>query len=224
MAKAQTFAARIKADRISNAASRHMQIIRSDGLLHPEVKRTYDAIPAAYKREQQWDGDLHKYVGDNQRIYLDASQYGSTVTISIMLNDLDNLGRCDCNHDCADAPLEEIVGNRHTDKRLARLLKVYLTPDWEALPRNDLATDYARGRTWEFTKEVAVHTKESHPSVKWLRKNDKTWDLDDHMKKPMKIRVFISGYVRDDNTTCRIEVTEVREEMVRTEVKRLVCA
>lgn len=224
MAKAQTFAQRIKADTATNAGIRHMMAIRAESINHPEVKRVFNAIPAAYKREQQWDDEKHKYVGDNQRIYLDASQYGSTVNISMMLNDLDNLGRCDCNHDCADAPLDEIAGNRYTDKRLARLLKVYLTPDWEAWPRNDLATDYARGRTWEFTKDVPILTKETHPSVKWLRKNDKVWDLDDHMKKPLRIRVVISGYVRGDNTTCRIEVVEVREEVIKTEVKRLVCA
>jgi hypothetical protein len=147
------------------------------------------------------------------------------VTIGIAINDLENLGLCDCEEDCADAPLDEIASNPKTDKRLARLLRVYLTPEWEALPRRDIADNEAfRGRIWEFTKYVPVTTKETHPSVRWLRKADRVWDLDDHMKKPMKIRILVSGYVKSDNKTCRIETVEVREETVRTEVKRLVCA
>jgi hypothetical protein len=225
MAKTQTFAQRVKSDTLTNAAMRHMMAIRAENIAHPEVKRVWNAIPAAYKTEQQWDDTLCKYVGDNQHIYVDASQHSSVVTIGIAINDLENLGLCDCEDDCADAPLDEIASNPKTDKRLARLLRVYLTPEWEALPRRDIADNEAfRGRIWEFTKYVPVTTKETHPSVRWLRKADRVWDLDDHMKKPMKIRIFISGYVKSDNKTCRIETVEVREETVRTEVKRLVCA
>lgn len=225
MAKTYTLAQRIKNDRLSNAAMRHLMTVRGDNINHPEVKRVWNAIPASYKTEQQWDSDLCKYVGDNQHLYLDASQHSSAVTIGISISDLENLGLCDCEEDCADAPLEEIASNPKTDKRLARLLKVYLTPEWEALPRRDIAENEAhRGRIWEFTKYVPINTKESHPSVEWMRKNDRAWALDDHMKNPLKIRVFISGFVKSDNKTCRIETVEVREETIKTEVKRLVCA
>lgn len=225
MAKTYTLAQRIKNDRLSNAAMRHLMTIRGDNITHPEVKRVWNALPASYKTEQQWDSDLCKYVGDNQHLYLDASQHSSVVTLGISINDLENLGLCDCEEDCADAPLEEIARNPKTDKRLARLLKVYLTPEWEALPRRDIAENEAhRGRIWEFIKYVPINTKESHPSVEWMRKNDRAWALDDHMKNPLKIRVFISGFVKSDNKTCRIETVEVREETVKTEVKRLVCA
>jgi hypothetical protein len=204
MAKTQTLAQRIKADRISNMATRHMMAIRAENIAHPEVKRVFNAIPAAYKRERNWCNKAMDYVGPNQKIYVDASQHSSIVSIYITIYDLDNL---------------------KTDKRLSRLLTNYLTPEWVAMPTTDNAgSERYRGRTYTFNKEVPVHTKETHPSVRWLRKNDKTWDLDDHMKKPLTIRVSVSGYVKEANTSCRIEVVEVREEMVRTEVKRLVCA
>jgi hypothetical protein len=200
----QSFAARVKSDTLTNAAIRHMMAIRAENIAHPEVKRVFNAIPAAYKREQQWDDNLCKYVGPNQKIYVDASQHSSIVSIYITIYDLDDL---------------------KTDKRLSRLLATYLTPEWEAMPTTDNAgSERYRGRTYTFNKTAPIHTKESHPSVKWLRKADKTWDLDDHMKKPLTIRVCVSGYVKEANTTCRIEVVEVREEVIKTEVKRLVCA
>ena len=204
MAKAQTFAQRIKADTTTNAGIRHMMAIRAESINHPEVKRVFNAIPAAYKREQYWCEEKVAYVGPNQKIYVDASQHSSIVSIYITIYDLDDL---------------------KTDKRLSRLLTTFLTPEWEAMPTTDNAgSERYRGRTYTFNKTAPIHTKESHPSVKWLRKADKTWDLDDHMKKPLTIRVCISGYVKEANTTCRIEVVEVREEVIKTEVKRLVCA
>lgn len=205
MAKAQTFAQRIKADTTTNAGIRHMMAIRAESINHPEVKRVFNAIPAAYKRERQWSVEACDYVGPNQKIYVDASQHSSIVSIYITIYDLDNL---------------------KTDKRLSRLLTNYLTPEWTAAPTTDNAnSERYRGRTYVFNKDVPVHIKETHPSVRWLRKHDKqSWDLNHHMDKPLTIRVSISGYVKEDNQTCRIEVVEVREEMVRTEVKRLVCA
>ena len=204
MAKAQTFAQRVKADTTTNAGIRHMMVIRSDNIAHPEVKRVFNAIPAAYKRERNWCNKAMDYVGPNQKIYVDASQHSSIVSIYITIYDLDDL---------------------KTDKRLSRLLTTFLTPEWVAMPTTDNAgSERYRGRTYTFNKTTPIHTKESHPSVKWLRKNEKTWDLDDHMKKPLTIRVSVSGYVKEANTTCRIEVVEVREEVIKTEVKRLVCA
>lgn len=204
MAKTHTFAQRLKKDTTTNAAIRHMMAIRAENIAHPEVKRVFNDIPAAYKREQQWDDNLCKYVGPNQKIYVDASQHSSIVSIYITIYDLDDL---------------------KTDKRLSRLLTTFLTPEWVAMPTTDNAgSERYRGRTYTFNKTAPIHTKESHPSVKWLRKANKTWDLDDHMKKPLTIRVCVSGYVKEANTTCRIEVVEVREEVIKTEVKRLVCA
>jgi hypothetical protein len=204
MAKTQTFAQRIKNDRISNAAARHMQTVRSDNITHPEVKRVFDAIPAAYKKERGWCGKAMDYVGPNQHIYVDASQYASVVSISIVINDLDSI---------------------KDDKRLLRLLSLYLTPEWTAMPTKDQTySNNHRGRSYEFTKEVPLHISASHPSVKWLRKSDRVWELDDFFKKPLTIRMFITGYVKEDNESCRIEVVEVREEVIKTEVKRLVCA
>jgi hypothetical protein len=200
----QTFAARVKSDTLTNAAIRHMMAIRAENIAHPEVKRVFNAIPAAYKREQRWCEEKVAYVGPNQKIYVDASQHSSIVSIYITIYDLDDL---------------------KTDKRLSRLLATYLTPEWVAMPTTDNAgSERYRGRTYTFNKTATVYTKESHPSVKWLRKNEKTWDLDDHMKKPLTIRVSVSGYVKEANTSCRIEVVEVREEVIKTEVKRLVCA
>jgi hypothetical protein len=204
MAKTQTFAQRVKSDTLTNAAMRHVMALRADNLLHPEVKRVWDAIPAAYKRERGWCSKVMKYVGHNQRIYLDASQHSSVVNIYIGLDDLDSL---------------------KTDKRLSRLLNTFLTPEWVAMPTTDNAqSEKHRGRMYEFNKTVPIHLKETHPSVRWLRKADRVWELTALMEKPLTIRVCISGYVKEDNTSCRIEVVEVREEMVRTEVKRLVCA
>lgn len=205
MAKTQTFAQRIKADATTNAGIRHMMAIRAENINHPEVKRVFDAIPAAYKKERGWCNKAMDYVGPNQKIYVDASQHSSIVSIYITIYDLDNL---------------------KTDKRLSRLLTNYLTPEWEAMPTTDNAgSERYRGRTYTFNKTVPTHIKETHPSVRWLRKADKqSWDLNDHMNKPLTIRVSISGYVKEDNQTCRIEVVEVREEIIKTEIKRLVCA
>jgi hypothetical protein len=202
---AKTFAQRVKDDLTSNASVRHMQAIRSENIMHPEVKRTFDAIPAAYRRERKWCGKKQDYVGPNQYVYLDASMYGSTVTLSISLHGLSNL---------------------KTDKRLARLLDHFITPEWTCKPTVDNTySAKTPGRTYEVFKEVPTHRlSESHASMKWLRKNNRTWDLDHHLKTPLLIRVLINAYVKEDNETCRVEIAEVREEVVRTEIKRLVCA
>lgn len=202
---AKTFAQRVKEDRLTNAATRHMQVIRGENILHPEVKRTYDAIPAAYKREQRWDTEQRKYIGPDQRIYIDASQYGSTVNIGITLYGLSSI---------------------KTASRLTRLLAVFLTPEWTAKPTADNTySEQHKGRTFAFEREVSPHrVQPTHPSIKWLRKHDRVWDLDSYMNKPLTIRVTINAYVKENSPTCRIEVAEVREEVVRTEVKRLVCA
>ena len=202
---AKTFAQRVKDDRTSNATVRHMQLIRSENILHPEVKRTFDAIPAEYRRERTWDSKKQDYVGPNQYVYIDASQYASTVTISLSLYGLSNL---------------------KTDKRLARLLDHFITSEWTAKPTIDNTySPKTPGRTYEVFKEVPTHRiSESHASIKWLRKNDRVWDLDHHLKTPLVIRVLINAYVKEDSETCRVEIAEVREEVVRTEIKRLVCA
>lgn len=203
---AKTFAQRVKEDRITNATSRHMQTIRSENLLHPEVKVAYDAIPAAYKRERKWDSKTNDYVGPNQHIYLDASQYASTVTINISLYDLKDI---------------------RNDRRLTTLLeKIWAGDDWVAQPTTDCTySEQYRGRVYSFVREVPPRVlADNHPSVKWLRKHGRTWELDEFLKKPLTITLRVSGFVKSDNETCRIEVVEVKEEMVRTEVKRLVCA
>lgn len=202
--KNPTFAQRIKEATLDAAAQRHRNAVRTESLAHPEVKRTYDAIPAAYKRQPKWDYNAQKYNTAPARIYIDVASYSNMVTIGITLNGLKDLKK---------------------DKRLTNLLAVYMSDGWDAKPTTDNTwSEEHRGRTFEFVREVPVTTKETHPSVKWLRKQGRTWDLDAHMNSPLKIRVVISAYVKEDNETCRIEVTEVREEVVRTEVKRLVCA
>jgi len=203
---ARTFAQRIKEDRITNAAVRHVQALRSENLLHPEVKASYDAIPAAYKRERKWDSKKADYVGPNQNIYIDASQYGSKVHISINLYDLKGI---------------------KNDRRLTTLLeKIWAGDDWVAQPTTDCTySEKFRGRVFSFIREVPPRLlADNHPSVKWLRKHGHTGDLNDFLKKPLVIKVSVHAYVKEENETCRIEVTEVREEVVRTEVKRLVCA
>ena len=200
----KTFVQRIKDVYADAQATRHISAIRTDSLNHPEVKRVYNAIPAAYKRDPKWDSINQRHATPPTHIYIDASIYSNTVTISLVLNGLENL---------------------KDDKRLSRLLTTYLTPEWEAKPTTDQTwSDSHKGRSYEFTKEVPHNTKETHPSVRWLRKNEKVWELNDHMKKPMRIRVLINAYVKEDNQSCRIEVTEVREEIIKTEIKRLVCA
>jgi hypothetical protein len=202
---AKTFAQRIKEDRLTNATNRHMHALRGDNLYHPELKRTYDAIPAAYKRERKWCSKTNDYVGPNQYIYIDASMYESRVGIAVSLYDLKDI---------------------KTDKRLTSLLATFLTPEWTAQPTTDCTwSEQSRGRVFSFYREVSPHrVQPTHPSVKWLRKNERTWDLDEYLKKPLRIEVRINAYVKSDNETCRIEVVEVKEEVVRTEVKRLVCA
>jgi hypothetical protein len=203
--KNPTFAQRIKEATLDAAAQRHMNAVRTESLTHPEVKRAYDAIPAAYKRQPKWCSKTNDYVGPNQYIYIDVASYSNMVTINITLNGLKDLKK---------------------DKRLTSLLATFLTPEWTAQPTTDCTwSEQSRGRVFSFYREVSPHrVQPTHPSVKWLRKQGRTWNLDAHMNNPLRIRVVINAYVKEDNETCRIEVTEVREEVVRTEVKRLVCA
>jgi len=220
---ANTFAQQVKQSNLDNAGIRHMMAIRAENVNHPALKEAFHAIPAVYRREPKYDPVKGAYTSPHTGVYVDSSQHSSVVTISIVLNDLTDFG-CLCDEDGKPTTTAQMADDPKADKRLTRLLKVYLG-EWEAeIPTHNTWSADNKGIRFTFFKDVPVTTKETHPSVRWLRKHDKVWDLNHHMGNPLRVRICINGYLQKENATCRIEVTEVREETVRTLVKRLVCA
>lgn len=85
------------------------------------------------------------------------------------------------------------------DPRLLRVLEPFTTPDWKA-ETSDWAGGSEPNRDYKFTQRIV---RDGEPSL--------------------TIFVNVNAYARSDSPTCRI-VTSVREEVVKKEERRIICA
>ena len=133
--------------------------------------------------------------------WLSAAEYDDAVSIGLTLRDLPGF----------KAPL------------LQRALAPFLSPEWTASTQ-----DYAGStpnRDFKFSRRVYFTPEqqeaiERHPSARWLRAND----MGHAVPTSLMLYVGIYAYVTPDSPTCRVVVTGIKEEVVRTEVKEIVCA
>lgn len=125
-----------------------------------------------------------------------ASSYNNGVTFSLSLRDLDSMKA----------------------NTLTRVLESF-ADGWQAETRD--YTYEVPNRDFVFTKRMPVTLKENNAHVRWLTTHGYRNAGDPLMAE---ITVYVSAYVKADSDSCRIEVVERKEEVVMTEVKRIVCA
>jgi hypothetical protein len=90
--------------------------------------------------------------------------------------------------------------------------------DWDANTRDHTEnSDNVPNRDYHFSKEFAWSHDMRKRHVKYLASNYV-------LPETFKVTVVIMAYVKPDSDACHLEVVEVKEEVVRKEVKRIVCA
>ena len=102
------------------------------------------------------------------------------------------------------------------DKRLLKVLDVFSGDDWKQETK-----DYTGGipnRDFTFTKEFHMPHNYGSAHYKWLKKRGIVFD------STFTLSVFVCAYVKEDSPSCKIVVTGFEEEVVRKEIKKIVCA
>lgn len=133
-------------------------------------------------------------------VNLNLSDFGNSVHISLTLHDLDSF----------------------KDKVLVKLLAQF-GDEWSAR-----SSDYAHGnnpnRDFNFTRRVAwTPTPNAH--TRWLEKTLDQWGTPVmNVPSAFELSVGIYAYVKSDSPLCRVEVTGFKEEVVRKEIRKIVCA
>lgn len=102
------------------------------------------------------------------------------------------------------------------DKRLLNLLAKF-DGDWEA-KTNDYTYSGTPNRDFNFSQRRAWLHPTGDRNVTWLRKHG----LD--VPYSFTLEVLISAYVKSDSPLCRVEVVGFEEKVVKTEIKKIVCA
>lgn len=103
------------------------------------------------------------------------------------------------------------------DKQLLRLLERFSDSTWRAETRD--FTFNQPNRDYSFTRTIPVSFPENNKHARWLRENG----YEHRVPTTFALCVRIYAYVRSDSPTCRIVVTGVKEEVIRSEVKQIVC-
>lgn len=143
--------------------------------------------------------DVLKYfpadVRDSVSIYV--SSYGDVVEYSIVLGELSGL---------------------KDDPRLLSVLEAFSGSEWEA-SSHDYTYSNTPNRDFRFTKTVYLEIPESNRHAQWLLNKGVINGFD----IPVRLNVSVCAYVRADSPTCRVVVKGFKEEVVRTEIREVVC-
>lgn len=111
------------------------------------------------------------------------------------------------------------------DERLTKLVSRFAGDEWTASTQ-DYTYDKPN-RDFSFTMTIddpldtpALRlTAAERRSLAWLREHA-SWE----MPRTLTLSVQIYAYVKADSDACRIEVVGIEEEVVKKEIKRIVCA
>lgn len=109
------------------------------------------------------------------------------------------------------------------DVSLLRLLSQFAGDEWT--PETSDHTYAAPNRDYRFKREIpnplsALRlTAAERRALAWLEERDR-WFI----PKVCTLTVGVYAYVKADSDACRIEVVGVEEEVIKREVKRIVCA
>lgn len=106
---------------------------------------------------------------------------------------------------------------------LQRVIERFLTPEWTASTMDFTFTDNPN-RDFKFTRVVPFTDEQNdamarHPSARWLNAHGYT----SMIPRSLSLSVSVYAYVKADSPTCRVVVTGVKEEVIRTETKAIVC-
>jgi hypothetical protein len=104
------------------------------------------------------------------------------------------------------------------DKQLVKLLAKFAGDEW-ASQTSDYANSDTPNRDFSFNREIPWTPKPSK-HTRWIEKNCGAY----HIPTTFKISVMLFTYVKSDSPTCRIVVEGYEEEVVRKEIKKIVCA
>ena len=109
------------------------------------------------------------------------------------------------------------------DVSLLRLLSQFAGDEWT--PETSDHTYAAPNRDYRFKREIpnplsALRlTAAERRALAWLEEHDR-W----YIPQVCTLTVGVYAYVKADSDACRIEVVGVEEEVIKREVKRIVCA
>lgn len=104
------------------------------------------------------------------------------------------------------------------DKTLTKLLTKFAGDEWQTQTA-DYANSEMPNRDFSFNREIPWTPKPSK-HTRWIEKNCGAY----HIPTTFKISVMLFTYVKSDSPTCRIVVEGYEEEVVRKEIKKIVCA
>lgn len=109
------------------------------------------------------------------------------------------------------------LDNFKDDPRLARVLERFTdAPEvWEA-NTTDWTGNTLPNRDYRFTRTTPWVTDMRSPHARWLAEHG-------DLPTSLYISVTLAAYVRSDSPTCRIVTTGIKEEIVRREIKEIVC-
>lgn len=109
------------------------------------------------------------------------------------------------------------------DVSLLRLLSQFAGDEWT--PETSDHTYAAPNRDYRFKREIpnplsALRlTAAERRALAWLEEHDR-W----YIPQVCTLTVGVYAYVKADSDACRIEVVGVEEEVIKKEIKRIVCA
>lgn len=133
--------------------------------------------------------------------FISVSDYNAAIDTGVSLRDLESF----------------------KDGRLLKVLDTFAAGDWDASSSdytyNQPNRDYRFTRTVDRPLDMLRLTAAEQRSLTWL---------DTHasysIPTELTLTVGIYAYVKADSAACRIEVVGIEEEVVKREVKRIVCA
>lgn len=146
---------------------------------------------------------LAKAAVGGEHPWVNTSEYNAEVSLGLTLRELESF----------------------KDERLTKLLERFAGDEWRSS-----TTDYTYdrpNRDYRFTRELDDPLR--HPALRltaaerrslaWLREQAPY-----EVPRTVLLTVGIYAYVKADSDACRIEVVGIEEEVIKREVKRIVCA
>jgi hypothetical protein len=175
--------------------AQHKRVLYAAFVRLPQVKPIFVTLAkAALGGEHPW---------------VNTSEYSAEVSLGLTLRELESF----------------------KDERLTKLVSAFAGDEWTAT-----TTDYTYdqpNRDYRFTMEIEAPladlldeqrrglrlTAAEQRSLAWLREHA-SWEV----PRTMQLTVGIYAYVKADSAACRIEVVGIEEEVIKKEIKRIVCA
>jgi hypothetical protein len=175
--------------------AQHKRVLYAAFVRLPQVKPIFVTLAkAALGGEHPW---------------VNTSEYSAEVSLGLTLRELESF----------------------KDERLTKLVSAFAGDEWTAT-----TTDYTYdppNRDYRFTMEIEAPladlldeqrrglrlTAAEQRSLAWLREQAPY-----EVPRTVLLTVGIYAYVKADSAACRIEVVGIEEEVIKKEIKRIVCA